>query len=269
MSFCPNCGRELAEGEVCNCTPAKEEAPAASKQPSKKSKLIIAAVLAVLVLIIVAAILSPKAKTPIKKLTKAFNNEKSLVLVDGVLPKKLVKIAEEITGTEDTEGERDLQAALLDDYFQNLDSTYEKWSVKIKFKEKTDVSADYYQDNLRQVGDTINTYLDWTDTLSNAFGSGDESSDLKQTVKQLKKFAKYYSKIKISKAVKLDCVVTVKADGNKEEKEVSFIMGKVSGKWYIISYNGSTFFDKATAFNKYLNIFYTNKLDYLSSSLGY
>ena len=35
MTYCPNCGRELSEGEVCNCIPQPETAPEGNEVPQE------------------------------------------------------------------------------------------------------------------------------------------------------------------------------------------------------------------------------------------
>lgn len=141
MAFCPNCGRQLAEGEVCTCQ-------AASAEPKKKSKK--GLVIAVLILIICAAVgvavfllVSNGYKKPISSLTSVFNDRETSIdkVVSAALPDfvsssyaKAVKI---LKTSEDFEEGYEYAEKALEEMYEEFDDLYgEGWKVKFDYSDK-------------------------------------------------------------------------------------------------------------------------------------
>ena len=167
MAFCENCGRPLADGEVCNCTqsnggqqttqqaPVQETAGVKTEpvQPKKGKKGLVIAILVLIVAVAagVAVFLHTANgyKKPINDITKVINSKNSSLdaVVTAVLPdfaassyKKAVKILKTSDDIADslTEAEDELK-----DMYDAFDSEYDGgWSVKFDCTDKEKLDAD-------------------------------------------------------------------------------------------------------------------------------
>ncbi len=146
MAFCANCGRQLADGEVCTC-----QTPAAPKKKSKKGLVI-----AVLVLILVVAIgvavfllMSNSYKKPINDLTNAINKKENNLdsLVSAALPdfvassyKKAIKV---LKTSDDFSDMYDEAGESLKEMYDELDDSYDTgWKVKFDYGDKEKIEAE-------------------------------------------------------------------------------------------------------------------------------
>lgn len=146
MAFCANCGRQLADGEVCTC-----QTPAAPKKKSKKGLVI-----AVLVLILVVAIgvavfllMSNSYKKPINDLTNAINKKETNLdsLVSAALPdfvassyKKAIKV---LKTSDDFSDMYDEAGESLTEMYDELDDSYDTgWKVKFDYGDKEKIEAE-------------------------------------------------------------------------------------------------------------------------------
>ncbi len=168
MAFCENCGRPLADGEVCNCKQgdgAQQAAPVQAAevqtepvQPKKKGKKGLAIVIVVLILAVAAGVAvflhtANGYKKPINDITKVINNKNTDVdaVVTAVLPdfaassyKKAMKIIKTSDDIADafTEAEDELK-----DMYDTFDSEYDAgWSAKFDYTDKEKLDADEIED---------------------------------------------------------------------------------------------------------------------------
>lgn len=164
MAFCENCGRPLADGEVCKCKQvdgAQQAAPVQAAevqtepvQSKKKGRKGLAIVIAVLVLAVAAGVAvflhsANGYKKPINDITKVINNKNTDpdAVISAVLPdfatsyyKKAVKIVKTSDDAADvfTEVEDELQ-----DMYDEFDDEYDNgWSVKFDYNDKEKLDAD-------------------------------------------------------------------------------------------------------------------------------
>ncbi|MDE5861492.1 MAG: hypothetical protein K2H28_04795 [Ruminococcus sp.] len=151
MSFCPNCGRQVPDGTVCNCQ---------SIVPKQKNKFIvpvIAGVAVVAVAIGVSNVAGAGYKKPVRDLVKAINKCDTKKLLSVVIPesqlKEIKKEAKDsiidwdaLLDKMDEALEKEMKE-LEDDYGKNV-----KYSAKIVNKKK--VKGDDLEDIQEEYDDT-------------------------------------------------------------------------------------------------------------------
>lgn len=172
MAFCENCGRPLADGEVCNCTQAQASEqgtaqtdtaeaegvfanePVVKNEPKNKGKKGFAVAVVVLVIIVVGSVaaflhIANGYKRPINDITSAVNKKTTDVdsFVAAVLPdfaassyKKAVKI---MKTSEDFTESYDGIGTALSAYYEQLDESHENgWVVKFDYADKEKLEAE-------------------------------------------------------------------------------------------------------------------------------
>lgn len=164
MAFCENCGRPLADGEVCKCKQvdsAQQAAPVQAAevqtdpvQSKKKGRKGLAIVIAVLILAVAAGVAvflhsANGYKKPINDITKLINNKNTDIdaVVTAVLPdfaasyyKKAVKIIKTSDDAADVFAEAEDE---LQDMYDEFDDEYANgWSVKFDYNDKEKLDAD-------------------------------------------------------------------------------------------------------------------------------
>lgn len=148
MAFCENCGRPLAEGEVCNCTQGQAGLQPKEEPVKKKRKKGLAIAIMVLIIAVaggVAAFLhiSNGYKKPVDNIASAINKRSSSLdsIAAAVLPdfafssyKKAVKIMK--SSDEFTQAFDEAEKSISETYEQ-FDESYENgWKVKFDCADK-------------------------------------------------------------------------------------------------------------------------------------
>lgn len=146
MAFCANCGRQLADGEVCTC-----QMPAAPKKKSKKGLVIavLVLILAVAIGVAVFLLMSNSYKKPVNDLTNAVNKKETNLdsLVNAALPdfaaasyKKAVKI---LKTSDDFSDMYDEAGEALSEMYDELDDSYDAgWKIKFDYGDKEKIEAE-------------------------------------------------------------------------------------------------------------------------------
>lgn len=152
MAFCPNCGKELADGAVCDCQTnnnSVEFAPAQKK--GNKGFLAIGgiAVVAVIILVLLFSSLSGGYKEPINQLIDGINHSDFDEVFSAVVPdKKLKEVKKELKKQdEDWDDVIDELNDNFDDVIEKLEKGYGK-NIKfsVKFVDKKKVDDDEFED---------------------------------------------------------------------------------------------------------------------------
>lgn len=153
MAFCEYCGRQLAEGEVCNCRQNQTGNEPAEQKPKKSKKGLVIAII-VLILIVaggVAAFLNIANgyKKPVDSIASAINKKNtdidslaSIVLPDFAVSsyKKAVKIMK--TSENFADGYDEVTQALAD-FYDSMDDSYGVgWKVKFDCADKERLDSD-------------------------------------------------------------------------------------------------------------------------------
>ena len=132
MSFCPNCGKEVPDGTVCNCR-------------NKKKNKFIATGVAVVAIIVVAVGVSNIAgagyKKPVRDYIKAMNKCDTKKLLSVTMPEsKLKEIKKNVKDSViDWDSLLDKMDGVLEEGMEELEDDYGKnvrYSIKITDKEK-------------------------------------------------------------------------------------------------------------------------------------
>ncbi|MDE6034676.1 MAG: hypothetical protein K2G36_02035 [Ruminococcus sp.] len=200
MSFCPNCGKEIPDGTVCNCQ-SIPQAP-----PPKQTGFIlpvVATVLAVGVIIgISSAVSGAGYKKTVKDYIKAMNKCDTKKLLSVTMPESKLKEIKKQTkdSVVDWDALLDKVDDALEDSLENLEDDYGKnvrYSIKITNKEKV---------------------------------KGDELDEIQEEYEEI-----YDAEIK--KAYLLDAEVTVKGKKDEKTNDTSFYVVKVKGdNWKIYDF---------------------------------
>lgn len=182
MAFCENCGRPLADGEVCNCTQNPDggnvnqavnvEQPVQNNGKKGKKGLVIA----VLVLIVAVAAgiaaflhISNGYKKPIDGIVSAVNKRTSDIdsLAAAVLPdfaassyKKAVKI---MKSSDDFSESYDEAEQAIKDVYDEFDSTYDNgWKVKFDYADKEKMEAEQLESAASSYSKLYTSYFEST-----------------------------------------------------------------------------------------------------------
>lgn len=158
MGFCPNCGKQLADGETCNCTATQ------SKVSKKLLTGIIAAVAVVVAVVVLILVLGAGGyKKPVDALTKAVNSHVTSVdkLASAALPgfaesayKKAVKVLKSSDDVKDAIKEAEES---LEEVYDDMDDEYGKgWKVVFDYGKGEKVDKDDFED----IADTYSALYD-------------------------------------------------------------------------------------------------------------
>lgn len=205
MAFCTKCGKQLADGEICNCTeaaapvetaptkaapqaeaPAQAEAPKA-KKPKKKKTAVLAGLIAVLVLavvILVVILTSRPYMKPIKDFMSAINNRNTsyIELTETLMPdfgaKELNKLYKKMLKSDDVVESQEDSVQTYENYYENATDAFGEWELTFELKKATkfepnedefenvqDAIEDYYKNNLDSAVDYFEDILDDEDEL--------------------------------------------------------------------------------------------------------
>lgn len=151
MSYCPNCGRQLADGEVCTCQ-------AAAAEPKKKSKK--GLVIAVLILILCVAagvavflLVTNSYKKPINSLTSVINDRETNIdkIAAAALPdfvsSSYTKAMKILKTSEEVEEAYGYGEEALEELYEQLDDLCgEGWKVKFDYSDKEKLEAEELED---------------------------------------------------------------------------------------------------------------------------
>lgn len=281
MPFCTKCGRQLQDGEVCNCQaqPAASATPvAAPKKNNNIATIIIAIVAIALVLVVVSLFTRSTYKSPLKQITKAFNSKTTdpYKLSLAGIPKDLQKIYKDMAELSDEDLKDTIKETKKEtkEKFDELSEEYGNWKVSYKINDKTKVkSAEIktYKEDLEETAQGIASLI----ALYEAFGGDAEDTGMsKKQFKQMKKIlnsmADYYDGLKIKEAYDLECTFSVKGKDIEDETDVTITVGKVGKDWIMLGYkDGKLRFDDATDFNIYFDNVKSNMLDAVSGALDF
>lgn len=277
MAFCPYCGKEVAEGQVCSCQqqPAEaapevtpevtpEAAPEANgweapAMPTKNNKVlfgIIGAVVAVLLIIVLLVSCGGKGyMKPITDPINAFNAkkvkfEKSFQYVG--IPKSIRNMSMDmnkiIYGDDFDDEIIDMEDDMAD-LFDDLNDDYDKWKVKFEVKkseklDKKDLKEirEYIEDKGEYLEDNyleaLEDILDDWDDYEDYYDCSEK--EFKKLVEIFKKYVKGLDKVKISEGYKVKgkFVVYEGKDELDKSDSVTFFVAKVNGEWVIVDYDG-------------------------------
>ena len=253
MAFCANCGRPLAEGEVCTCQPAAEEP---KKNPKTKLKWII---LMLIFLVIVAGcaaviiLMSNGYKKPLKDLTAVINRRETDIddIVSAALPKfatdsynKAIKI---LKTSDDFEDVYDNLDDALEEMYEEIDDEYGRgWKIKFDAGDKEKIDAedladirslyeDMYTDYFEDICDEIKDYdkYDYEDMADSLDISISKAKDL---CKVAVSFMQEFKKVSVSDGYVLTGrFILTDSKGKTLEKSdrINLQIIKLNGSWTI------------------------------------
>lgn len=268
MRFCEECGKQLADGEVCSCEMAKAQAgngQATTAQSNDvvnqligvvKAKPILLAIPAgviVLLLIIIIAVAAGGGgyMDPINNYLSAVNkrNADPIVLGTAMMPENKAKLYKDVmkqmSKAEDVADAFEDQTEYYEDMYEELDDEYEKWKISFKVEskeklDKTDLSdiqdelEDFYEDYCEDYIENIEDTLDDDDDIEDAAESLDiKESQVKSILKATKKCYESYDKVKVTEGYEIKGKFVIKYDDKERESEefVRLVVVKVNGDW--------------------------------------
>jgi len=210
MAFCPNCGKELPEGAVCDCQNNNTfgEVPALKKKSNIKFLAIGAvAVVAVAVVVIVSSAFGGGYKKPVKDLVDSLNKGDSAKMFSAVIPDdKLKEMKKELKKDSafDWDDVTDQIDDFLEDAMEDLEDKYGKnVKVSVKFLDKKKVKGD----SLEEIEELYEDKFD----------------------------------AEISKVYKVKVEMTIKGKKDKDSEKNWLYVAKVKGDdWKVASYDDET-----------------------------
>lgn len=251
MSYCPNCGRQLADGEVCTCQ-------AAAAEPKKKSKK--GLVIAVLILILCVAagvavflLVTNSYKKPINSLTSVINDRETNIdkIAAAALPdfasSSYTKAMKILKTSEEVEEAYGYGEEALEELYEQLDDLCgEGWKVKFDYSDKEkleaeeleDISSGYsrlYDYYFEDICDEIEGY-DKYDYEDMGDSLGITASKAKDLAKIVSKLMEEFEDIKATEGYVLTGrLILSDASGKTVEKsdKISVQIIKLNGDWTI------------------------------------
>lgn len=199
MSFCPNCGKEIPDGAICDCQNIENPIP------KGKNKLILPVGVAVVAVAVIIGVSSAGGgyKKTVKDYIKAVNKCDTKKLLSVTIPEnKMKEIKKEAKGSIiDWDALLDKMDDALEGAFKELEDDYGKnvkFSVKISDKEKI---------------------------------KGDDLDELQEEYEDI-----YDAEVK--KAYKLKVEMTIKGKDDKDTKKSSLYVVKVKGDgWKVYDFD--------------------------------
>lgn len=205
MAFCKFCGKEIIEGEQCDCSESQSAAQentapsaapeATAEKPSNNAAIVLAAAL-VIILVIIISLVSSIAGGGYKKPVNDF--EKALNKADGKL------LAECMYGD-------DMLDELDKDDYEDLSTTIE-WLVEMCEEE---------------VGDDVKFTIKIEDKEKL---KKSELKDIEETYSE-----SYDMDVKVKKGYVLEGTFKIKGDDDKEEEDIELTVVKIKGDGWKIS----------------------------------
>ena len=199
MSFCPNCGKEIPDGAVCDCQNI------GNPIPKKKNKFIVPVIAGVAVIAVIIGVSSAGGgyKKPVNDYIKAVNKCDTKKLLSVTVPEsKMKELKKEVKDSIiDWDALLDKMDDALEEAMEELEDDYGKnvkFSVKISDKEK--VKGDDLDELQEEYEDTFD--------------------------------------VEIKKAYKINAEITTKGKDDKKSKDTSFYVVKVKGDdWKIYDFD--------------------------------
>lgn len=259
--FCEKCGKQLAEGEVCNCqTPEKKKLNPAI--------IVLAVILLAIVALVVVLLLnsdggSSKSKKddkekeqkstymdPIDNYLAVINkrNTDAVDFVEAMIPEFAVKkfhAMVEIYAKSDYYGDdiEDMSDDLAD-YYDDCDDEYDTWKISFEKKEAEKMDEDaledykeeveeYYEDDLSYMVESLEEIMEDEDYLEDVADSFELSEeDARELVENMLAYYKCYEDIKVTAGYEVKGKFVLKADGETYETEyMKFVVLKIDGSW--------------------------------------
>lgn len=282
MSFCTNCGRRLADGEVCTCTAPKREAapgqtfnytpnvnaapvyaqPApvapAKKKSGKPAIFIIAAVVIIGIIAGIVIAVSGAGKgymKPINNIVDEINkgdDANFLNLTMAGMPDFLSKLGD-VAKTIDPDGYEDQQERFADK-FESLLDEYSKFKIsfdvssaerldKDDLKDYEEGYADLWDDYFEDIVEKIDDYdSDDYEDLADVFDVS--VKEAKKLVSQYKDYYTTFKKIKVTDGYKVKGKYVI-SDGKETLNKTdsgTMYILKINGEWTIAAFKEGTSF---------------------------
>lgn len=192
MAFCQNCGKEIAEGQVCSCqqTQTQEQAPAAAQAQGSKMPIIIGAaaavaVIAIVLVIVLVSSLGGGYKTPVKDLATAINKADGKMLISTMIDKDHLDEMIEESGVDDEDELYEELDEQLEEILEMLEDEYGKGAkISISIEDADEID----EDDLEDTEDYYDDYLNMN--------------------------------VKIKKGYELECVMSVKGKDGEDENDL-------------------------------------------------
>ena len=208
MAFCKYCGKQIADGEACDCQQAMEQAQGGEKTKSSTdmgAKIVIgaAAVVVILIIVLLASLLGGGGyKKPVENIAKAFNKADGKALINAMFTDDLMEEFEDMLG-DDKDDLYDQFDELLEEVMDEAEDEFGKnvkFSIKVTDKDKLD------KDELEEIEDYYKDYLD--------------------------------TKVKISAGYELECEMSIKGKDDEEENDMDITVVKIKGEGWKVAMNG-------------------------------
>lgn len=204
MAFCKNCGRELQDGEVCNCSNNFGEVTATKKKINVKFlKSGGVAIVLVVAVVMLFSSLGGGYKKPIKDLVDSLNKGDSAKMFSAVIPDN--KIKEMKKELKDSKFDWDDLMDEIDDGLENvMEDLEDEYGKNVKFSVK-------FLDKKKVKGDDLDEIEEMYDDEFDA---------------------------EITKAYKVKTEITIKGKKDKDSEKSWLYVAKVKGDdWKVTTYN--------------------------------
>ena len=264
MAFCENCGKTLAEGEVCNCT-----------VPEKKGKLglifmiVLALVIVVLAVVLIIALASgsdseesdekgegKKAEVkstymdPVNDFIKLVNKREvdALALKNAFIPdfatKKYNKIMGYFEKSDVFQEELEWENESLEDIYEECEEEFGDWKISFEeksaqkiednnLKEYSTYVEDYYEDYMEDFQDELEDMLEDDDDIEYYADVWELSEE--QTHKIFEAWISYmeeYKDAKVSAGYEVKGKFILKSEGDEYETDyMKFVVLNINGSW--------------------------------------
>lgn len=289
MAFCENCGKTLAEGEVCSCT-----------VPEKKGKsglifmIVLALVIVVLAVVLIIALASGSDSEesdekdeekkievkstymdPVDELIKLVNKREAdvLALKNAFIPdfaaKKYNKILNYFEESGEFQDELTWRNEDLEDTYEYIQEEFGDWTISFEESEAIKMTESDLNDYAREVEDSYDDYLeDFRDELEDMLEDDEEIEEYadiwetseEQTKKIFEAWISYieeYEKLKVSEGYKVSGKFILESEkGEYESGMITFVVLQVNDSWVYmgVEYCETLYFYEDT--NNYFSFFF-------------